>query len=188
MIATFQHHRLRVAARILTNGGVVAYPTEAVYGLGCDPWDRDAVGRILAIKGRSLAKGLILIAADPHQLLPFVAPLSPPRMGEILSSWPGPSTWILPARSTTPDWLTGGLGTLAVRVTSHPLAEGLCRTYRAAIVSTSANRAGHPPARTAFQVRRGLDQSPDYILAGACGGAQRPSTIRDGRTGRVLRP
>ncbi len=187
MVPPFLRHRLRLAARILVSGGVVAYPTEAVYGLGCDPWDRDAVGRILAIKGRGASKGLILIAADLPQLLPFVEPLPGPRMAEILGSWPGPNTWILPARPTTPCWLTGRFDTLAVRVTAHPLAAGLCRAYGGAIVSTSANRARRAPARSAFEVRRALDQAPDYILVGACGGADRPSTIRDGRTGLVLR-
>ena len=187
MVSPFQNHRLRVAARVLANGGVVAYPTEAVYGLGCDPWDRIAVERILEIKGRDLAKGLIVIAADLPQLLPFVEPLPSDRMAEILDSWPGPNTWLLPARSTTPAWLTGRFHTLAVRVTAHPLAAGLCRAYGGAIVSTSANRANRPPARSAFEVRRMLDHTPDYILSGACGGAERPSTIRDGRTGRILR-
>ncbi|MFY9975901.1 MAG: Sua5/YciO/YrdC/YwlC family protein [Chromatiaceae bacterium] len=187
MVPPFQQHRLRVAARVLANGGVVAYPTEAVYGLGCNPWDRAAVDRILRIKGRHLAKGLILIAADPAQILPFVEPLPPGRMTEIQATWPGPNTWLLPARPTTPAWLTGRFDTLAVRVTAHPLAAGLCQAYRGAIVSTSANRAERPPARTAFEVRRSLDQMPDYILCGPCGGAERPSTIRDGRTGKVLR-
>lgn len=187
MIAPFQHHRLRVAARVLANGGVVAYPTEAVYGLGCDPWNRNAVERIFAIKGRCLAKGLILIAADVTQLMPFVEPLPESAMGQILATWPGPNTWILPARPTTPSWLTGHFDTLAVRVTAHPLAAGLCRAYGGAIVSTSANRANRPPARSAFGIRLALDQLPDFILAGPCGGASRPSTIRDGRTGQTLR-
>jgi L-threonylcarbamoyladenylate synthase len=188
MLHRFQNHRLRVAVQALAEGGVVAYPTEAVYGLGCDPWDRSAVGRILEIKGRDRNKGLILIAADLPQLLPFVERLPPARMAEILATWPGPNTWLLPARRTTPAWLTGRFDTLAVRITAHPLAAGLCRAYRGAIVSTSANRAGHAPARDALRVRLALNPGPDYILVGACGGAERPSTIRDGRTGRVLRP
>jgi len=176
-----------VAARILANGGVVSYPTEAVYGLGCDPWSQDAVERIVAIKGRGPAKGLILIASNITQLLPFVEPLPASRMAEILATWPGPNTWLLPARSTTPSWLTGSFDTLAVRITAHPLAGGLCRAYGGALVSTSANRTERPPARSAFEVRLALDQLPDFILAGPCGGASRPSTIRDGRTGAVLR-
>lgn len=191
MNATFPSHRLRLAARILANGGVVAYPTEAVFGLGCDPWDREAVARILAIKGRPVSKGLILIAADFIQLGPFLAPLAPDRRDEILASWPGPVTWVLPVRRTTPAWLTGRFATLAVRVTAHPLAAGLCRAFGGAIVSTSANRAGRPPARSVLALHRGLGGPAaggiDLIVPGACGGADRPSIIRDGRTGRVLR-
>ncbi|MBK1718228.1 tRNA threonylcarbamoyladenosine biosynthesis protein RimN [Thiocystis violacea] len=180
-------HRLRLAVRGLRAGGVLAYPTEAVYGLGCDPWNREAVARLLAIKQRSVDKGLILIAADPDQLWPFVERLSSERMEPILASWPGPNTWLLPARSTTPRWLTGRFDTLAVRVTAHPLAAGLCRLHGGAIVSTSANRAEQAPARTCLEVQLALRGQPDHILAGYCGGADRPSRIRDGRTGRVLR-
>ena len=188
MTAPFLNHRLRLAARVIADGGLVAYPTEAVYGLGCDPWNRAAIMRLLAIKRRDPAKGLILIAALPDQLAPFVCALPPERMAEILASWPGPNTWLLPVRPQTPDWLSGRFDTLAVRVTDHPLAAGLCRGYGGAIVSTSANVADRPPARSAFGVRRSLPGGTDLILAGACGGADRPSTIRDGRTGRVLRP
>ena len=187
MIASFLHHRLRLAARVIADGGLVAYPTEAVYGLGCDPWNRAAVLRLLALKRRDPAKGLILIAARPDQLAPFVAPLAAERMAEILASWPGPHTWLLPVRPRTPGWLSGRFDTLAVRVTGHPLAAGLCLAYGGAIVSTSANVAERPPARTVGGVRRCLPDGPDLILAGACGGADRPSSIRDGRTGRVLR-
>jgi L-threonylcarbamoyladenylate synthase len=179
--------RIRVAARTLGAGGVVAYPTEAVYGLGCDPWNGDAVRRVLAIKQRPERKGLILIAADLAQIEPFVEPLEPPRMSEILSTWPGPVTWLLPARPETPAWLTGDHDTLAVRVTAHPLAAALCRTAGSALVSTSANRGGLAPARTALQVRLKLAGEVDYILGGACGKRGQPSTIRDARTGAVIR-
>ncbi len=189
------HHRLRLARRCLRGGGVIAYPTEAVYGLGCDPWNRAAVLRLLALKGRAPSKGLILIAAGVDQLAPLVADLAPERMAEVLASWPGPHTWLLPVRPTTPDWLCGHFDTLAVRVTAHPLAAALCRAWGGALVSTSANRAGRPPARSALGVRRafsggpggGPKGGPDLILSGDCGGARRPSSIRDGRTGRVLR-
>jgi L-threonylcarbamoyladenylate synthase len=188
MMSTFlPYHQLRLAARIIRRGGVVAYPTEAVFGLGCDPWDGDAVARILRMKRRDVAKGLILIASDPTQLEPFVEPLSAERMAEIRATWPGPNTWILPARSETPGWLTGRFETLAVRVTAHPFAGALCRIFGGAIVSTSANEAERRPARTALQVRMALEMPPDYILAGACVGSAQPSCIRDGRTGRILR-
>lgn len=186
-VLVYAAHRLRLAARCIRRGGVVAYPTEAVYGLGCDPWNGEAVARLLAIKRRPASKGLILIGAEPEQLWPFVERLAPELMEPILASWPGPNTWLLPARDITPKWLTGRFDTLAVRVTAHPLAAALCRVHGGAIVSTSANRAEHPPARDSLGVRLALDDGPDYLLAGPCGGADRPSRIRDGRTGRVLR-
>lgn len=179
--------RLRLASRLIRKGGVVAYPTEAVFGLGCDPMNQRAVMRILAMKRRDLAKGLILIAADAEQLARFVEPLDDARMAEIAASWPGPNTWLMPKRAATPSWLSGRFDTLAVRVTAHPLAAALCRAYGGAIVSTSANQASRPPARTALGVRLALARAPDLILAGPCGGSDRPSCIRDGVSGRVLR-
>lgn len=182
-------HRLRLAARWLRKGGVVAYPTEAVYGLGCDPRDRDATRRILTLKQRPESKGLILIAADFGQLAPFVEPLEPDRMAAILATWPGPHTWLLPARPETPSWLRGEHRTLAVRVTAHPLAAALCQAAGSALVSTSANRSRQHPARTALEVRLRLGETRDYyLLAGPCGGRAQCSSIRDGRTGQVLRP
>lgn len=181
---------MRAAARAVARGGVVAYPTEAVYGLGCDPMNAASVRRILAIKGRDEDKGLILIAADFDALARYVELVRLPseRMAEINASWPGPSTWLLPAHDETPRWLTGRHDTLAVRVTAHPVAAALCRAVGGALVSTSANRSNRPPTRDALQVRRQLAHAPDMLLVtGRCGGASRPSTIRDARTGRVLR-
>jgi L-threonylcarbamoyladenylate synthase len=179
--------RLRLASRIISAGGVVAYPTEAVYGLGCDPWNGGAVHRVLEIKRRAESKGVILIGADFAQLEPFVQPLEGPRMDEILATWPGPHTWLLPARPETPRWLAGRHDTLAVRVTDHPLAAALCRAADSALVSTSANLATHPPARSALQVMLRLGSAADYLLVGDCGGRARCSSIRDGRTGETLR-
>jgi L-threonylcarbamoyladenylate synthase len=180
-------HGLRVAARAIAAGQVLAYPTEAVYGLGCDPMNAASVRRILRIKGRGEDKGLILIAAELAALEPYVTSLGPARMSEIAATWPGPNTWLLPARSTTPRWLTGVHDTLAVRVTGHPIASALCRACGGTLVSTSANLSNREPARTALRVRLQLDAGPDLIVSGACGGDARPSTIRDGRSGRMLR-
>ncbi|HSO78728.1 MAG TPA: Sua5/YciO/YrdC/YwlC family protein, partial [Chromatiaceae bacterium] len=104
--------RLRLAAHWIKAGGVVAYPTEAVYGLGCDPWNGAATRRILTLKQRPESKGLIVIAADFSQLTPFVVPLEAERMAVILASWPGPNTWLLPARPEVPPWLRGEHETL----------------------------------------------------------------------------
>jgi L-threonylcarbamoyladenylate synthase len=185
--AVASSHRLRLAARWVAAGGVIAYPTEAVYGIGCDPWDGRAVRRVLEIKQRPESKGLILIAADFRQLEEFVAPLAPARMTEVRATWPGPNTWLMPAKTGVPAWLTGSHDTLAVRVTDHPLAAALCRAAGTALVSTSANRSGRPPARSALQVMLRLGPAADYVLVGDCGGRASCSRIRDGLTGEVLR-
>ncbi len=178
--------RLREAARRLRLGQVIAYPTEAVYGLGCDPLNAAAVQRILAIKRRSLNKGLIVIAASLEQLERFLDPLDATALACLQATWPGPVTWLAPARRT-PVWLRGAHNSLAVRVTAHPLAAALCRAWGGPLVSTSANSGGHPPARSALAVRRRLGTQVDYILAGPVGGAARPSEIRDLSSGRIVR-
>lgn len=178
---------LRRAAGILRAGGIVAYPTEGVFGLGCDPFDEHAVLRLLAIKGRPIDKGLIVIGSDPAQLAPLLLPQPREIMAPVLASWPGPSTWILPADPGVPAWLTGASDGIAVRVTAHPLAAGLCDAFGGPLVSTSANASGRPAARTALAVRRAVGRHVDYVLAGATGGAAGPSQIRDARDGRVLR-
>jgi L-threonylcarbamoyladenylate synthase len=176
------------AARIVLAGGVVAYPTEAVYGLGCLPRHRDAVRRLLALKRRSWRKGLLLIAADLDQIEPYVVLPPEPRRSEILATWPGPVTWVLAARPPLLPWITGGRDSIAVRVTDHPLARALCTRIGEPIVSTSANVTRRPPFRRALPLRRALRGSVDYVLNGDVGGAQAPTTIKDGRSGRVLRP
>ena len=178
---------MRRARDAILGGGVIAYPTEAVFGLGCDPLEYGAVQRILALKRRDAAKGLILIAARLEQLLPYLAPLTPDLRKKLESSWPGPVTWVLPAAAYAPAWLTGGRETLAVRVTAHAVAKKLCELCNMALVSTSANHSGHPPARSALQVRNGLGQEVDCIVPGRVGPQNRPTEIREGVTGKVLR-
>lgn len=176
------------AASVLRAGGIVAYPTEAVYGLGCDPLNKQTVQRVLEIKQRDPHKGLILIAAAFGQLAPYLAELDDNTRARILPTWPGPVTWVLPARDDISPLLRGAHHTLAVRVTAHPLAAALCRAFGGAVVSTSANRSGTPPARTAQQVRAELGANLEYILEGAVGALANPTEIRDGTTGALLRP
>ncbi len=175
------------ASRVLGAGGVVAYPTEAVWGLGCEPENPHAFVRLLSLKRRPLHKGVILIAADYSQLEPYLGQISSAALKPVLKSWPGPSTWLLPAAARTPAYLTGGRDTLAVRVTAHPLAAALCRRYGGAIVSTSANVSDRPAARSALHVRRYFDDRLDAILNGDTGGMQRPTPIRELATGKLLR-
>ena len=179
--------RLRAAARVVKAGGLIAYPTEAVYGLGCDPRQEDAVRRLLALKRRPMHKGLILIAASFEQLEPFLQPLTEAERTQLTATWPGPHTWLIPTRPDTPRWLRGRHETLAVRVTAHPLAAALCRVCGHPLVSTSANLSGRPPARGALAVRRQLGRHLDYVLPGPTGGAAKPTEIRDLRTGRRVR-
>ena len=179
--------KIRRAVEILRAGGIIAYPTEAVWGLGCDPRNEAALRRLLSIKHRDPAKGLILIAADFGQLEPWLAEIDPRLQEKALASWPGPVTWIWPAKDTASALLRGNHATLAVRVTGHPLVAQLCREFGGALVSTSANRSGQPPARTADDVRRLLGDAIDCIVEGQTGGREAPSEIRDVITGATLR-
>lgn len=184
MLSAFRLGQLR---RLIRAGGVIAYPTEAVFGLGCDPCNPAAVERIMQLKGRSVHKGLIVIAADLEQLGGLLAPLDEAIRDRIRPTWPGPVTWLLPASPDCPAWLTGGRDTLAVRISAHPLVRQLCRAC-GALVSTSANPAGHAPARTPLRVRRYFGRSLDDVVAGRVNPNARPTEIRDARSGRVIRP
>lgn len=177
---------IRHAAHVLEQGGVIAYPTEGVYGLGCLPDDVDAVIRILTIKQRDPDMGLVLIAADIEQLDDWIAlPDEHPDLG---SSTDRPVTWIVPATDRAPDLVRGRHSGLAIRLTSHPVARALCEATGSALVSTSANISGHPPAPNPYILRRQFGDLVDYIVPGDLGGAGSASEIRDLLTGNVLRP
>ncbi len=178
---------LRRAARVLHAGGILAYPTEAVFGLGCDPRNPLALKRLLQIKQRAWDKGLILVAADVAQLEPFVLPLPHDIQATVLASWPGPVTWLLPARSSVSPLLRGTHHTLAVRVSAHPVVKALCRAWGHPLVSTSANLSHQPPAKTRWQVQQRLGSQIDGIVPGHVGSADKPSEIRDALSGRVMR-
>jgi L-threonylcarbamoyladenylate synthase len=178
---------LHRACMSLEQRGVIAYPTEAVFGLGCDPRNAQAVGRILALKRRSWRKGLILVAADYDHIAPFVAPLDAATEARVFATWPGPVTWLLPVHAHTPTWLCGHHDSLAVRLTAHPQTVALCRAWGGALVSTSANPEGCPPARTARRVHAYFGNGVDMVVAGATGGAAKPSEIRDARSGHIVR-
>ena len=179
--------QINEAVGILQQGGVIAYPTEAVYGLGCDPNNHQAVERLLAIKQRSWEKGLILIAAEFQQLAPFLAEIDMALKEKILATWPGPITWLWPANPAVSSLLRGKHDTIAVRVTAHPVAAELSRAFGGALISTSANLSGKSPARTAKEVQAQFKHQLDYVLKGKVGGRARPSEIRDALSGEVLR-
>lgn len=178
---------IETVARCARDGGVVAYPTEAVFGLGCRPDVPPAIERILALKGRSAAKGLIVVTDTLDRLRPWLAPLPAERQAEVDASWPGPVTWLLPVTPDCSPLLCGEHGSLAVRVTAHPATRALCAAADSALVSTSANRAGEAPCRDCDCVASRLGPGIDAILQADCGGRTAPSAIRDARDGRWLR-
>lgn len=185
--STPESETLAEAVQVLSRGGLVAYPTEAVYGIGCDPKNETAIHKLLKLKHRPISKGLILIAADTSQLETWIGALTPSQRHRILATWPGPVTWVVPAGPSATPMLCGENQGIAVRVTNHPLASTLCRTFGSALVSTSANRSGEPPARDIDSVRTQFGDHIDYYLPGPLGGRDRPSEIRDALSGAVLR-
>ncbi|MGB1200030.1 MAG: L-threonylcarbamoyladenylate synthase [Cognaticolwellia aestuarii] len=170
-------------------GAVIAYPTEAVFGLGCDPDNEQAVHKLLAIKQRPVEKGLILLASNYSQLLPYIDDNKIPQdmRFTVLSRWPDGITQVLPCRPDTPKWLTGKFSTLAVRVTSQPDVVALCKQTNKPIVSTSANLTGQKPAVNWQEVEQALSDKVDFIIKGETLGFTQPSTIIDGLTGEVFR-
>lgn len=174
------------AADVLLRGGVIAYPTEGVFGLGCLPDDAAAVRRVVAIKQRDAAKGLILIAADAAQLEGWVdLPAG--------QSFPEPDpqhpvTWIVPPGPRVTPLLCGEHATIAVRLTTNPTAKALCEIVDSPLVSTSANLSGKLTARNRYVLRRQFAGVVDYVVPGDCGPASGPSEIRDFVSGRILRP
>ncbi|MDC8829134.1 Sua5/YciO/YrdC/YwlC family protein [Alteromonas gilva] len=170
------------------NGQLLVYPTEAVMGIGCDPNNEDAVMALLDLKQRPVEKGLILLAANYSQLLPYVNDNAIPqdKRFSIFSCWPGPVTWLLPKSATAPGWITGEHEAIAVRVTAHQGARALCEKLGRPIVSTSANLTGQAPAVTQQQARAYFGDRVHYI-DGEVGGAQQPSTIRDALSGAIIR-
>ena len=177
---------LRTAANVLRRGGVVAHASEAVWGLACDPFDDGAVAKVLAIKGRDAAKGLLLIAADAGVFAPEIEGLEEAARQRVLASWPGAVTWVV-ANHRFGQWITGGRETVAIRVPGHEQARGLAGAFGGPLVSTSANRTGRPAARTALEVESRLGDAVDFLLPGTVGGRRSASRIIDAASGEVLR-
>jgi L-threonylcarbamoyladenylate synthase len=181
------HLTISEAVRCLRGGEVIAYPTEAVYGLGCDPANEAAVERILQLKNRPASAGMILIADRFDYFEPFIESVSEELMARAMSAWPGPVTWLFPRADRVPDWLAGSHSTMAIRLTAHPICRALCSAFSGAIVSTSANPSNAEPARSALQVEAYFGDALCGIVAGDLGAGERPSEIRNLADGRVIR-
>ena len=183
------HNLLTVeqAAQCLHDGKIIAYPTEAVFGLGCDPANETAVRQLLSLKGRPATAGLILIADQFERFDPFIKPVSETLYQRALSSWPGPVSWLFPRADSVPGWLAGDHDTIALRLTAHPVCRALCAAFEGAIVSTSANPSSSEPAVSAGQVEEYFGSSLAGIVEGALGRDGKPSEIRDLVSGAVIR-
>lgn len=171
-------------------GGIIAYPTEAVFGLGCDPDNNKALKKLLALKNRPADKGLILLAASYSQLLPYIEDSQIPqdKRFSILSRWPDGITQLVPKSKECSTLLSGRFDTIAVRVTSQPDVVALCNALNKPIVSTSANFSGELPARTWQEVECNLAECIDFIIKGQTLGYNQPSQIIHALTGDVVRP
>ena len=174
--------------RRFNEGEVFAYPTEAVYGLGCDPRNQSAMDKILELKRRPVEKGVILIAGELSQIKDFVdmSQIPEKHMAFITSAWPGPNTFLVPHSGKTPEWISGGSDLVAVRVTTHPLVKAMCSAVNSPLVSTSANLGGEPPARTDEDVRAYFGQRV-CLLDGELGSQKNPSSIYNALTMEKLR-
>lgn len=177
------------AAIALRAGKVVAYPTEAVYGLGCDPMNAQAMAAIWAMKQRPEGMGLIVVGSSWQQLVSYMSPLDEQHHAKLVSSWPDALTWIVPAAESTPHWLTGGRDTVALRWTLHPDVCALCDAFGGAIVSTSANLHGQPPCVSADCVTLAFTAQEAFagVLQGELGAHSKPTPIRDLLTGEWIR-
>lgn len=178
---------IRQGAQCLFDGGVIAYPTEAVYGLGCDPDSESAVMKILELKSRPASAGLILIADRLERFAPYIQTVSASQKERALSAWPGPVTWLFPRAAAVPDWLAGEHDTIALRITAHAGCRALCEAFNGPIVSTSANPSSKEPARSAAQVETYFPGQLCGIVEGELGSKFQPSEIRDLATGHIVR-
>ena len=180
------------AAQCLKQGQVLAYPTEAVWGLGCDPYNEQAFLEILRLKQRPIEKGVILLASNLTQVMPLLQQLDADIRTQVIESWSNKSsteratTWLLPATDLIPSWIKGNHPKVAVRVTTHPLCVALCDAFDGFIVSTSANPAGLEPARSLADAINYFSQTLNY-LEGDLGLTDQPSRILDAETGAVIR-
>jgi len=185
-----QQQQIERAVKALQQGGIIAYPTEAVYGLGCDPKNLSALKKLLAIKQREKEKGLILVAANFEQLKSYLLPLEKDIEKKLLNSWQNSAnavTWLVPVNKTTSNYIKGQFNTLAIRVSHHPVVKKLCEQFGGAIVSTSANISNQEAARTVEQVKQTFENKIDFIVEGETDHNAQPSEIRDALTDKIIR-
>lgn len=178
---------IKKAIQIINRGGVICYPTESVYGLGCAPYDLEAVLYLIALKKRSIRKGLLLVAGNVSQLEPYIDINDTLAITNLTKATDKPMTWIVTCNPSTPPWLIGEHQTIAVRISNHPIIKQLCTEFNGAIVSTSANISGQRSARSHWLVRKRFGKKIDYYVPGDLGAFKSESEIRNSITGEVIR-
>ena len=166
------------AVATVKQGGILIYPTECVFGMGCDYNNETSVNRLLQLKQRPVEKGLILVASHIQQRA---------DLARALKTWPGHHTWVFPATKRVPQWITGQFDTLAVRISSHPTVKSLCDALGQPLVSTSANLSGQPPADSCQKLSLIWGNEVDYYLSLPLGGKSKPSSIRLASNGAQIR-
>lgn len=178
---------LESAVSTIQSGGVLIYPTEGVFGLGCDYRNQAAVQKLLKLKNRSANQGLILIASHIQHILPLIQPGDRTDLARALKSWPGHNTWVFPNTERVPSWVTGEFKTVAVRVSKHPAVKSLCDQLGHAVVSTSANISGQPTAEICQDFYNIWGDQVNYYWDLPLGNANNPSPIRLASDGRLIR-
>lgn len=178
---------IQQAAMVIQQAGVVVYPTEGVFGVGCDYQNESAVDKLLRLKQRSVKQGLILVASHIQQVLPLIKPADRTDLARALKTWPGHHTWVFPASDLTPSWITGDFDTVAVRVSNHAPVVSLCEAVGSALVSTSANIKGQETATHCHDIQTLWGSQIDYYLDMPLGGHNQASSIRIASNGKTLR-
>jgi len=166
---------IRHAAHIIRNGGIIAYPTDTVYGLGCDPYNVDAVKKINQIKQRPTKKHFILLASDIQLVQPLFD--SSDSQKRLITENTEPTSWVVEASSNVPDWLTNNSGTITIRISQHPVIKKLCSALDRPIISTSANISGKSPAKTGLELHQFFHNKVDKILLASQSLSTKPSKI-----------
>ena len=179
---------IQLACQALKQGNIIAYPTEAVWGLGCDPYNETAVNKILRVKDRSINKGLILIGGSVDQFEPLLSGLGIVHRDTLNASWPGHVTWLVPdPDNLIPQWIKGSHQSVAIRVSAHPVVQKLCSTFAGPLVSTSANVAGEEEIRSRIILEDKFANHLACIVDGEIGQAVKPSEMRELFSGNVIR-
>jgi L-threonylcarbamoyladenylate synthase len=180
-------NQLNQAVETVNNGGIIVYPTESVYGLGCNPFDQKSVEKLLLLKKRNVDKGLILIASHVQHILPLIKPIEANDLSRALKTWPGHHTWVFPKSKIVPYWVSGKYESIAVRVSKNPIVIELCQNLNSPLISTSANISTENELCSISDIKSVFGNQVDFYLDAPTGKESKPSTIHDAHTNTIIR-